>query len=182
MHSNQEKSARPRTARDHILAACILCYVFIGIASILPVPLLGQKVADLFAPIGNFFRVRQAWGVFGPEVPKWTSTMYGVVTFADGTWGLWPFPVMKQLGVRQKEEAEFFRKWEDDNLPADFGAPARPEAAKFIARRFSNATNPPAYVSLHLDEQPIAGPDGKKQAPSYEPTLYVLKVGEEDMK
>ncbi len=173
--------------RKALRTMAILAYVGAVILILLPNSPLRDR---LLSPVYRYlvaFGLTQSYAVFTPYVTTNNTIVTGTVTLRDGTTAVWVFPRIEKLGLLERAQRERYRKWWHDNLLHDRYRSIRPDAARFVARQFTNPSNPPVLVSLQSHTQPIppppGEPTGKKQtAKPEQKTFYVYKVLPEDLK
>ena len=151
------------------LSLAILSYLALSAMTLLP----SSPARDwLFLPVYSLWRglgFGQNYSVFSPNIPRDNTWMAAIVTLSDGTAAFYEFPRMERLGLWQRMVEERYRKWWQDHLMTDYYSFLLPDTARFIARRFTNAANPPAKVSIFSFNRPVrdfARADGAGVAPA----------------
>jgi hypothetical protein len=115
----------------------------------LGVPWVGRLHSALknpLMPLLRFAGVTQGWSMFS-RPPRRCFHLEAEVTFADGTRTTWRAPLLNQLGQWERVRDARFHKWVE-NLVAHKTDYIRPDAARYIARRFPRGANPPVAVDL----------------------------------
>lgn len=90
----------------------------------------------------------QGWDMFAPDPSKLNCYVVAEIKYRDGQTRLWKFPRMQELGYVERYFRERFRKFSTEYLRTDDHAAMWPEAARYVARVNSSASNPPVSVSL----------------------------------
>jgi len=89
----------------------------------------------------------QSWDMFAP-IPKAANTYIEAnIIHQDGSRTTWTFPRMEQLSLSQRYVKERYRKFED-NLTSEENDALLPDAARYVARLNSTASNPAKTVIL----------------------------------
>jgi hypothetical protein len=119
-----------------------------------------QKVASYMQWSGLF----QGWAMFAPDPPKTNAYVDAEVTFRDGRTAIWRFPRMQELGFIQRSFKERYRKFSIERLARNGNAALWPDTARYIARQYPDAGNPPVLVRLIRHFSDIPPPEASGQA------------------
>lgn len=103
----------------------------------------------------------QDWAMFAPNPLQINRYVAATVTFRDGRQEEFTMPRLSQLGVIDCWIEKRYRKYQ--HRIAEERAPAfREDLARFVARRFATAGNPPLRVAIFEYQSPIPRHDRVK--------------------
>lgn len=126
----------------------------------------------------------QRWNMFAPEPAKIDFYIQAEITLHDGEKRSWTFPRMENFSYAQRYAKERYRKYME-YLRQDNYSALWPDAAKHIARFYTNPSNPPVFVILsrYWSEITPPRPGGAFQrTPWSRVPFYVYVVKPDDLK
>ncbi len=124
----------------------------------------------------------QSWNAFAPAPKAINSYIEAVVIYKDGRILNWKFPRMEQMPLVQRYSKERYRKF-IENLKEDSNLALWPDAARYVARRNNDPSNPPEIVMLIRHWSDIVPPGHGSSAPQspHLQIFYEYKVKPQDL-
>jgi hypothetical protein len=128
--------------------------------------LLRTAINERFSPYLLWSGLWQGWDMFAPNPRSFNTYLEAEITFRNGQQRVWKFPRMNELGFIQRYFHERYRKWANDNVRLDENSGLWPDTARYIARLYFDASNPPQSVKLVRYWAEIPPPSGQFYLPS----------------
>ena len=105
-------------------------------------------LAEKLAPYAKTAGLQVSWSMFAPNPSRDNAYVDAEITYRNGRKQVWSFPQMQELGYLERYVKERYRKFAAERLWAKENSALWPDAASYIARLNSDATNPPQTVKL----------------------------------
>jgi hypothetical protein len=174
--------------RDQIIISIfIVFYWFIVLICVMADCPLKQAVHQYTRLPELLLGAEQSWRMFCPNPRTYSLHCYAIVTFKDGATAYYEFPRLERMSQWDAFLRERLRKHYDDIMPWFEFRMFRPFIARYIARGFFDASNPPIQVSLcfnreNIRSMPYPSPRFPSPRERVRENFYVYKVRPEDFR